>query len=168
MPVLSLDGHQYYVLAYDYDNNCIEAQRVSDLKFKTIVETMQKISDKMEENEHKPMLNVTDNQAARPLNAFLKTKQCKWQFVEPHNHRVYATERAIQTFENHLISGLCCTDSEWPLQLWNKLTNQALIALNLCCTSRKHPDRSAYRSYYGRRYDWNTAGLVIYCRLVLR
>ena len=45
--------------------------------------------------------------------------------------RVHAAERAIQTFKNHLISGFCCTDSEWPLQLWNNLTKQALIILNL-------------------------------------
>ena len=32
LPVLSLDGHQYYIVAYDYDNNFIEARKVSDLK----------------------------------------------------------------------------------------------------------------------------------------
>ena len=92
LPVLSLDGHQYYVVACDYDNNFIEAQEVSDLKGEKIVETVQKIFDKMEKNGHKPMLNVTDNQAARSLKAFLKTKQCKWKFMEPHNHRVNAAE----------------------------------------------------------------------------
>ena len=62
LPVLFLDGHQYYVnVAYDYDNNFIEAQQVSDLKDEMIVETVQKIFDKLEENGHKPMLNVTDN-----------------------------------------------------------------------------------------------------------
>ena len=80
----------------------------------------------MEDNGHKPLLNVTDNQAARPLKAFLKTKECSWQFVEPHNHRVNATERAMQSFKDHLISGFCCTDSKWPLQLSNNLTTQAL------------------------------------------
>ena len=109
----------------------------------------------MEEHGHEPKLNATDNQAARPLKAYLTTKQCKWQFVEPHNHRVNAAERAIQTFKNHIISDFCCTDSEWPLQLWNNLTKQALITLNLCRTSRKHPTKSAYHSFYGKRYDWN-------------
>ena len=153
--MLSIDGHQYYVVTYDYDNNFIEAREVSDLKDETIVGAVQQIFDKMEEHGHKPKLNVTDNQAARPLKAYLKTKQCKWQFVEPHNHRVNAVEHAIQTFKNHIISGFCCTDSEWPLQLWNNLTQQALITLNLCRTSRKHPTKSAYHSFYGKRYDWN-------------
>ena len=90
--MLSLDGHQYYVVTYDYDNNFIEAKEVSDFKDETIVEAVQKIFDKMEAYGHRPKLNVTDNQVARPLKAFLKTKQCKWQFVEPHNHRVNAAE----------------------------------------------------------------------------
>ena len=54
-----------------------------------------------------------------------------------------------------MISGLCCTDSEWPLQLWDQLTEQGLITLNLCRTSRKHPAKSAYHSFQGHRYDWN-------------
>ena len=146
--MLSIGGHQYFVVTYDYGNNFIEAREVSDLKDETIVDAVQQIFDKMEEHGHEPKLNVMDNQAARPLKAYLKTKQCKWQFVDPHNHRVNAAERAIQMFKNHIISGFCCTDSEWPLQLWNNLTKQALITLNLCRTSRKHPTKSAYHSFY--------------------
>ena len=44
LPVMFLDGHQYYIVAYDYDNNFIEAKEVSDLKDETIVETVQKYS----------------------------------------------------------------------------------------------------------------------------
>lgn len=170
LPVMSVDGHQYYVVAYDYDNNYINAVAVTDLKDDTILETVQQIFKEIEENGLHPRLNVTDNQAVRPLKAFLKTKECKWQFVEPHNHRVNAAERAIQTFKNHLISGMCCTDSKWPLQLWHQLTDQALITLNLCRTSRRDPSKSAYHSYHGQRYDWNKHPMapqgtraVVYC-----
>ena len=103
LPVMSLNGHQYYIVAYDYGNNFIEAKEVSDLKDETIVEAVQKIFDKMEAHGHRLLLNVTDNQAAQPLKTFLKTKECKWQFIEPHNHRVNTAERAIQIFKNHLI-----------------------------------------------------------------
>jgi hypothetical protein len=50
--------------------------------------------------------------------------------VEPHNHRVNAAERAIQTFKDHFISALATTDSEFPLQLWDKLTSQVKNTLN--------------------------------------
>ena len=66
-----------------------------------------------------------------------------------------AAERAIQTRKNHIISGLCSTDKEWPLQLWDQLIEQGIITLNLCRTSRKDPALSAYHSFHGKRYDWN-------------
>ena len=52
LPMLSLDGHQYYVVTYDYDNKFIEAKEVSDLKDETVIETVQKIFDKIEVHGH--------------------------------------------------------------------------------------------------------------------
>ena len=75
LPVMSLDGHQYYIVAYDYANIFIEAKEVSDLKDETTVEIVQTTFDKLEEKNHRPLLNETDNQAAQPLKAFLKTKE---------------------------------------------------------------------------------------------
>ena len=43
---------------------------VTDLKDETIVETVQGIFEEMEEKGLYPRLNVTDNQAVRPLKAF--------------------------------------------------------------------------------------------------
>eukprot|EP00804_Cyclotella_cryptica_P027253 CCRYP_014360-RA/>CCRYP_014360-RA protein AED:0.37 eAED:0.35 QI:0/0/0/1/0/0/3/0/403 len=94
---------------------------------------------------YKPTFNITNNQATTPIKAYLKIEDCKWQFVEPNNHRVNAVECAIQTFKNHFISGLCSTD----------LTEQALLTLNLLCTSRVDPTKSAYHQLHGHRYDWN-------------
>ena len=77
-----MDTNTYYIVAYEYDNSFIGAKEVSDLKDETIIETVQKIFDRMEESDHRPLLNMTDNQTAQPLNAFLKTKECEWQFVD--------------------------------------------------------------------------------------
>ena len=152
---MSLEGKQYYVVAYNYDNNYIDAVPRADLKDKTIVNTVKTVFRTMEEKGHCPCFNVIDNQVAKPLKAYLKIKDCKWQFVEPHNYCVTAAERAIQTLKNRMISRLCCTDSKWPLQLWDQLTEQGQITLNICRTSRKHPDKSAYHLYNGHHYDWN-------------
>ena len=91
---------------------------------------------------HKPTFNVTDNQATKPIKAFLKTENCYWQFLEPTNHCVNAAERAIQTFKTHFISGLCSTDVEWLFQLWNTMTEQAVITCNILRTSRINPKQS--------------------------
>ena len=94
LPIISLDGHQYYFIAYDYDSNYIFAEPIKDVKDATIVETFQKVFETLEERGMKPTLNITDNQAVKPIKvkAFLARKDCKWQFVEPSNHRVNAAE----------------------------------------------------------------------------
>ena len=160
LPVLSLDGHQYYFVAYDYDTNYIYAIPIKDVTDKSIIEAFNTVFTDLKERGYKPTFNVTDNQATRPLKEYLKQEDCKWQFVEPHNHRVNAAERAIQTFKNHFIRGLCSTDTDWPLQLWHTMTEQALITLNLLRTSRIDPTKSAYHQVMGHKYDWNAHPLA--------
>ena len=92
---MSLEGKQYYVFAYDYDNNYIDTVPVVNLKDKTMVDTVKTMFKTMEEKGHRSCFNVTDNQATKPLKAYLKSKDCKWQFVKPQNNCVNATERAI-------------------------------------------------------------------------
>ena len=66
-----------------------------------------------------------------------------------------AAERAIQTFKNHFISGLYATDENWSLQLWDQLTHQATITLNLLRMSRIDPTKSLYEQIHSAKYDWN-------------
>ena len=76
------------------------------------MEAFNEIFQQLKDKGHKPIFNVTDNQATKPIKELLKIQQCDWQFVEPTNHRANAAERAIQTYENHFISRLCSTDIE--------------------------------------------------------
>ena len=155
LPAISLDGYQYYFVAYDYDTNFIFAEPIKDLTDNSIMTAFDTIFNGLARKGFKPTFNVSDNQAAKRIKVYLEKEQTSWQFVEPHNHRVNAAERAIQTFKSHFISGLCSTDPEWPVQLWDQLTDQALITLNLLRTSRIDPSKSAYHQYYGSTYDWN-------------
>ena len=90
-----------------------------------------------------------------PLKKYLRAKKCRWKFVELANHRVNASERAIQTLKNHFISGLCSTDSQWPTQLWDKLANQAATKLKILRRSRIDPTKLAFHQLNGHKYDWN-------------
>ena len=127
---------------------------------KAIITAFEHVFTTLQDKGYKPAFNVTDNQATIPIKKFLKSQNCTWQFVEPHNHRVNAAERAIQTWKSHLISGLCTTDNNWPLQLWDKLTLQGTITLNTLRTSRIDPNKSAYHQVHGHRYDWNAHPLA--------
>ena len=108
----------------------------------------------LEAKGYKPKVNVMDNQATKYIKKFLTEKGCHLQLVEPHNHRVNAAERAIQTFKDAFIAALATTDREFPLQLWDKLAPQVQDTLNLLRTSRTNPAISAYEALNGP-YDWN-------------
>eukprot|EP00804_Cyclotella_cryptica_P011793 CCRYP_011361-RA/>CCRYP_011361-RA protein AED:0.17 eAED:0.11 QI:0/0/0/0.8/0.25/0.2/5/0/1137 len=157
---VSLDGNQYYVIAYAYDPNYVFAKPIPNLRDETLLQTFDEVFQELKTKGLTPTFNVTDNQAAQSIKAYLAKEKTKWQFVEPNNHRVNAAERAIQTYKNHFISGLCTTDKDWALQLWDTLTQQALITLNLLQTSRIDPTKSAYHQLHGHRYDWNAHPLA--------
>ena len=86
LPVLSLDGNQYYFVAYAYDPNYIFAIPIRNVKDETIIAAFDKVFQDLKERGFKPSFNVTDNQATNPIKAYLKKKDVKWQFVEPSNH----------------------------------------------------------------------------------
>jgi hypothetical protein len=95
-----------------------------------------------------------DNQAMKHIKKILNKNKCKLLLVEPHNHRVNAAERAIQTFKDAFIAALATTDSNFPLQLWDWLMPQVQDTLNMMRTSRINPAISAYEDLNGP-YDWN-------------
>ena len=98
---------------------------------KTIFEAHKKYFKELTTKGFKPKLNVMDNQATKHIKQYLSENKCKLQLVEPHNHRVNAAERAIQTFKDVFIAALATTDVDFPLQLWDKLTPQVQTCLNL-------------------------------------
>ena len=78
-----IDLHMNMILS-----NYIHDLPVPGLKGEMVVETEKGFFAQMEELRYKLQLTVTDNQAARLLKEYLRSKDCKRQFVEPHNHRI--------------------------------------------------------------------------------
>jgi len=64
---VSLEGNQYYFIAYDYDTNSIFEIPIKDLKDDTIIAAFDEIFKDLTEKGYKPQFNVTDNQATTPL-----------------------------------------------------------------------------------------------------
>ncbi len=130
-PFISLDGSVCFFVLYHYESNCILATPISGLDDKTIFEEFKKYFDELTAKGFKPKLNIMDNQATKHIKQFLSENKCKLQLVKPHNHRVNAAERAIQTFKDAFIATLATTDVGFPLQLQDKLTPQVQNCLNL-------------------------------------
>ena len=85
---------------------------------------------------------------------FSPHEKIDFQLVPPGLHRRNAAERAIRTFKNHFIAGLCSVDKHFPLHFWDKLLPQAELTLNLLRGSRINPKLSAYAQLHGA-FDFN-------------
>eukprot|EP00978_Attheya_sp_CCMP212_P043442 scaffold284051_cov46-Attheya_sp.AAC.1 len=107
----------------------------------------------------RPKLQCLDNEASTILQDFMTEQSIDFQLVPPHIHRRNATERAIRTFKNHFIAGLCSTDASFPLHLWDRLLPQAMVTLNLLRGSRINPKLSAYAQVHGA-FDFNRTPLA--------
>jgi hypothetical protein len=79
--------------------------------------------------------------------------------VPPYSLRRNSDERAIISFKDHLIAGLCSTEKSFPMHLWDRLISQAVITLNMLRTSRSNPKLSAATHIYGQ-YDFNRAPMA--------
>ena len=158
-PYMSLEGNVCFFVVYHYESNAILGLPVKNMEDSTIYEAYKQQFEFLKSKGFTIKLNVMDNQASRQIKRFLTTQECNILLVEPHNHRVNAAERAIQTFKDHFVSALATTDSEFPLQLWDRLTPQVETTLNLMRRSRIDPTKSAYEVLNGP-YDWNSFPLA--------
>jgi len=153
-PTTSSQGHSYVLVVYDYDSNGIFVAPVKNRRAETILAAYKTVHARLCAAGLRPKLQRLDNEASQALQDFLTAEQVDYQLVPPHVHRRNAAERAIRTFKNHFIAGLCSTDKNFPLHLWDRLLPQAELTLNLLRSSRINPRLSAWAQLHGP-FDFN-------------
>jgi len=94
-PYQSIDGNQDMLVAYDYSSNAILVEPMKNFESETICTAFTTIFKTLETRGLKPTFNVLDNQASKVIKEFLQGENSPYQFIEPHKHRVNASERAI-------------------------------------------------------------------------
>jgi hypothetical protein len=109
----------------------------------------------------KPKLQRLDNEASKTLQEFMQENVIDYQLAPPPPpiHQRNAVECVICTFKNHFIVGLSSTDSNFPLNLWDKLLPQELNSLNLMRGSRINPRLLAHVQLRGA-FDCNRTPLA--------
>ncbi len=161
-PVRLINGMVNVFILYNWSTNAIPAEPIENAKSETLVEVFKKQIAYLTKRGFKPCFNIIDNVASTAIKNFLESEDIGLQLVEPHNHRVNAAERAIQTFKNHFISGLSVYDNDFPTILWSCLIRQGQDSINLLCTSRVHPKVSAFHVLEGvhdfNRVPWAPPG----------
>ena len=158
-PVRSYKGMQYIFVCYEYASNSIHVRPMKSREDANMVETFKNIYGYLKSKNFTPILNVMDNECSKAVLEFIESTNAKIQFVPPDIHRVNAAERAIRTFKEHFIAGLCTVDKMFPLQLWDELLEQAQDSLNLLRTARVNPKLSAYAILEGQ-FNFNKTPLA--------
>jgi hypothetical protein len=157
--VVSIKGNTYIMILYDYDRNAILAQPIKDRTAPELLKAFQVMEQELVACGLKPKIMKLDNEASKLLKTYPHQQNITFQLVPSYSHRRNASERAIRSFKDHLIAGLCSTDKSFPMHLWDRLLPQAVIKLNMLRTSRINPKLSASTHIYGQ-YDFNRAPIA--------
>jgi hypothetical protein len=123
LPYMSFDRNVCFLIVCHYKSIAILALPISGLDDNIIFAAYKTQFEFLESKGHKIRLNLMDNQCTKQIKKILTANDCNLMLVKPHNHCVNAAKCAIQMFKDLFISALATTDSEFPLQLWDKLTS---------------------------------------------
>jgi hypothetical protein len=157
--VVSSKGNKYIMTLYDYDSNAILAQPIKDLKAPELLKAFQIMEQVLVARGLKPKLMKLDNEASKLLETYLHQQDITFQLVPPYSHRQNSAERAIISFKDHLIAGLCSTDKSFTMHLWDRLLPQSVITLNMLRPSRINPKLLAATHIFGQ-YDLNRSPMA--------
>jgi hypothetical protein len=150
----SYNGNAYMLVLYDYDSNFIHVEPMQSRTKEAHLAAYKRAIQLFKSRGLMPKLQKLDNEASKLLQNCTQDEDINYQLVPPGLHHRNAVERAIRTFKNHFIAGLCTTDVTFPLNLWNRILPQALIMLNLLRPSRINPRLSAWAQVHDR-FDYN-------------
>ena len=142
-----------------YDYNSVLTTEMKNICDEEMVRDFIELTEDFKSCGINPGFHLMDNDASTALKTTMISMNIKYQLVPTSNHRANNAERAIQTFKNHFISGLCRVDKYFHLQLWDRLLQQATISINFLRQSRTLPHLSAYIHIFGG-FDFNRTPLA--------
>jgi hypothetical protein len=116
-PVVSSKGNKYIMIVYDYDSNAILAQPIKYRTAPELLKAFQVMEQELVARGLKPKLMKLDNEASKVLKTYLHQQDITFQLVPPYSHKRNSAERAIRSFKDHLIAGMCSTDKSFPMHL---------------------------------------------------
>jgi hypothetical protein len=129
--IQSSSGNKYILTLYDYDSNTISTEPMKNRTDGETTRAYTPLHKQLINAGLKPELQVMDNECSKAFRQYLTDEHIDLQLVPPHLHRQNAAERAIQTFKNHFVAGLCSVDKQFPMHLWCELLPKATLTLNL-------------------------------------
>lgn len=157
----SSTGNNYVIIIYDYDSNFNFAQPFCNCTAACLLAAFKHLHIRLCQAGLRQKLQRLDNGCSTLLKELLlDVESIDFQLVPPAVHRRNAAKRAIKTFHNYFIAGLCSVDKDFPLHLWDQLISQAELTLNLLRASRINPKLSAWARQVHGIFDYNRCPLA--------
>ena len=101
-------GNEYILCGYDYDSNHVFAEPIKNRKKASQIKAATTIIRKLKAAGLRLKFHILDNEVSTDLISFLKNDEnITVQLAPARCHLRNAAERAIRTFKNHFIAGLC-------------------------------------------------------------
>jgi hypothetical protein len=110
----SSQGNTQLLVLYDYDTNYIHTEAMKTKTAAYILAAYKRGLAILIDCGCRPRLQQLDNEASKILKNHIHDEGIDFQLVPLGLHRRNAAERAIRTFKNHFIAGLCSTDTNFP------------------------------------------------------
>ena len=107
------------MVAYHYDANAILVEPMKNRSAMHLTNAWKALNKIFDQAGIQPRMYILDNVANLELKNAMAMENVTYQLVPPHNKRANPAERAIQTFKNHLIAGLCSCDPSFPITEWD-------------------------------------------------
>ena len=157
--ILSTRGNKYVVVINENNSNHIHGEPIKSLTAAYLTRSYKKVHKLFTLQGLQPKLHILDNECSNMFKHFMTKVDENFQFVPPHLYQRNVAEILIQTFKNHLISGLSSVKKDSPMHIWCQLIPQACLVLNLLQQSINSPKLLAYAKVHGA-YDFNATHIA--------
>ena len=138
------------LVLYDYDSNAILTEPLRNREGTEILRGYAKLHTYLVSKGFNPRTHWLYNESSVAFKIFNTKNHVEYQLVPPYMHHCNSAERAIRTWKNNFVAGLCSTDDKFPIHLWDRLLQQSTFALNILLPSRRNPQVSAYTILEGQ------------------
>ena len=108
--VTSTTGNNYVLVVYNYDSNSILVEPLCNCTDPCILAAFTALHARFVPAGLRIQLHRLDNECSDALKTFLRAEDMDYQLVPPKVHWRNAAERAIRTFKNNFVAGLCSVD----------------------------------------------------------
>ena len=157
-PVTSSQGNKYILVAYHYDSSTIHAEPINTRSWLDLKTAYQKLHSRLTNRGLKPHLYILENDCPNVLKHFMREINENFQLVLHHIYWRNSADRAIQTFKEHVISGISSTHKYFLVHLCCPILLHVIHTLKLLWQSLMNLKIAGY-AYLNGELDYNATPL---------